>query len=120
MASISRDPNGRRSIQFIAADGKRKSIRLGKVTQRIADEIKVKVEALNAAAIANLSIDNETAAWVAKLGDDLAGKLARVGLIAERASMTLGGFLDEYVKRRGVDKPRTADNIEQSRRRVLE
>jgi hypothetical protein len=46
MASISRDANGRRCIQFLAADGVRKGIRLGKVSQRIAEEIKVKIEAL--------------------------------------------------------------------------
>jgi integrase len=120
MASITRETNGRRTIQFVAGDGKRKSLRLGKVPQRLAEEVKVKVEALNAAAISGLPIDNETAAWVARLGDDLAEKLAAVGLVAARASMTLGGFLDNYVQRRGEDKPRTADHIEQSRRRALE
>jgi hypothetical protein len=31
MASINLESNGRRTIQFVAKDGKRKSIRLGKV-----------------------------------------------------------------------------------------
>ena len=39
MASISKEPNGRRTIQFVAGDGKRRSIRLGKVSQREAEEI---------------------------------------------------------------------------------
>ena len=51
MASISTDPNGLRLIQFVAGDGKRKSIRLGRVTQKQADKVLTKVEALNAAAI---------------------------------------------------------------------
>jgi hypothetical protein len=51
MASISREPNGRKTIQFVAGDGRRRSIRLGKVSQRIAEEIKVRVEALLAAAV---------------------------------------------------------------------
>ena len=46
MASITRQPNGRRTIQFVGPDGKRRSIRLGKVTQRTAEGIRVKVEAL--------------------------------------------------------------------------
>jgi hypothetical protein len=46
VASITREANGRRLIQFVAGDGKRKSIRLGKATERIAEEIKVKVEHL--------------------------------------------------------------------------
>lgn len=37
MASISKAPGGRRTIQFVAADGKRRSIRLGKVSQRDAE-----------------------------------------------------------------------------------
>ena len=49
MASISKEPNGRRTIQFVGADGKRRSIRLGKVSQRTAEMVKVKVEALVAA-----------------------------------------------------------------------
>src|SRR5438876_372101 len=54
MASISRDPNGRRRILFVDRDGGRKAIRLGKVPQRLADEIKIKVEALKAAVRADL------------------------------------------------------------------
>lgn len=37
MASISRDPGGYRRVLFVAADGTRKTIRLGKVSQRLAD-----------------------------------------------------------------------------------
>ena len=100
MASISKDPSGNRSIQFIGTDGKRRTIRLGKVPQRLAEEIKVKVEALAAAVKSGLSMDNETAGWVRKIGDDLAGKLAAVGLIPDRASagsVQLGEFIDRYI-----------------------
>ena len=51
MASISREKNGRRTIQFVAGDKKRKSIRLGKVSQRVAEAVKIRVEHLNAATI---------------------------------------------------------------------
>jgi hypothetical protein len=81
MASVSTGPDGRRTIQFVAADGKRKTIRLGKVSQRIVDEIRVKVEALNAAAITRMSWDVETAKWVANLSAVLSDKLAAVGLV---------------------------------------
>jgi integrase len=115
MASITRDPNGHRTIQFVAKDGKRRSIRLGKVSQRVAGEIKVKVEQLNAAAVAGGSLDNETAAWVAKLGDDLANKLAAVGLIASRtsASARIGDFVAAYIAKRTDAKPRTVINLKQ-------
>ena len=50
MASINREPNGRRTVQFIGADGKRRSVRLGKVPQRTAEAIKVRIEHLAIAA----------------------------------------------------------------------
>ena len=103
MASISRDPNGNRSIQFAAADGRRRTIRLGKVNQHLAETIKVKVEALAAARKAGLPIDNETAAWLGKIGDDLHAKLAAVGLRQPRtaACPTLADFIDQYKADRG-------------------
>jgi hypothetical protein len=79
MASISRQPNGRRTIQFVAPDKRRRSIRLGKVSQRTAEAIKVHVERLVAAAIGGHAPADETTRWVTTLDDALAGKLAKVG-----------------------------------------
>jgi integrase len=120
MASVSRDPNGRRVIQFVAGDGKRKSIRLGKVSQRIAEEIKVRVEALNAALLSGCPLDNDTARWVSRIGDDLAAKLAAVGLIPERASARLGDFLDAYINRRSDVKPNTLRNLKAGKTHLVE
>ena len=53
MASIVRDPNGRKRILFVAPDEKRKTIRLGKVSQRAAEAIKAKVEHLVAAKVSS-------------------------------------------------------------------
>ncbi len=111
MASIAREPNGRRRILFTAADGKRKTIRLGKVPQRAAEAIKTKVEALLAAAVSGCPWDGETARWVADLQDDLAGKLAAVGLIPRRASSTLGAFLQAYIDGRTDLKPLTLKKL---------
>src|ERR1022692_735862 len=98
MASISRDPNGRRRILFIDRDGDRKTIRLGKVSQRTAEEIKIKLETLNAAKIGAGSLDRETAQWLANLGDDLHAKLAAVGLAEpRRTAPKLGEFLDAFI-----------------------
>jgi len=85
VASIGKDPGGRRRILFIAADGKRKTIRLGRVNQRTAVAVKVKVEALNTAAITGQPVDDEVARWVAGLDTLMADKLASVGLITRRA-----------------------------------
>jgi integrase len=120
MASISREPNGHRTIQFIDRDRKRKSIRLGKVSQRLAESIKAKVEALNAAQISKCALDDDTARWVSQVGDDLAAKLAAVGLIGERASTLLGDFLDAYIARRTDVKPNTRRNLDACKARLVD
>ncbi len=67
MASISNDPNGRRRILFVGADAKRKPIRLGKVSQRHAESVKVKVEDLVSASITGHAPADETTRWLGKL-----------------------------------------------------
>jgi integrase len=121
MASISRDPNGRRRILFVDADGNRKTIRLGKTSQRMAEEIKIKVETLNAAKIGGCSLDRETAAWVANLGDDLHAKLAAAGLAEPRRTARLGAFLEAFIANRIPSAaPNTIMNLNQSKRRLIE
>lgn len=113
MASISKDTSGNRTIQFIAADGKRRSIRLGKVSAKQAESFKLKVETLAAAVATKLPLDSETSKWLGEIGDELAAKLAGVGLMPERSSRTLGEFLDNYLEsRKGESKPATIVTIE--------
>jgi len=88
MASISKEPNGRRTIQFVGADGKRRSIRLGKASQRTAEGIKVKVEALVEASLTGSALQSDTAAWLADRDEVMLGKLAAVGLVPKRSSAT--------------------------------
>ena len=47
MASISSDKHGNRTIQFVARDKQRRTLRLSKVSMRQAVNIKAHVEALN-------------------------------------------------------------------------
>jgi integrase len=125
MASISNDPNGHRRILFVAGDGTRKTLRLGKVSQRVAAEIKTKVEALNASAIGGFSLDNETAAWIGKVGDKLHCKLAAAGLVASRIPAApqkqtcLGEWLDAYIAGRTDVKPNTHRNLEAAKARLV-
>jgi len=44
MASITNDPNGRRRLQFTDANGRRQTVRLGKMPKRTAESVKVYVE----------------------------------------------------------------------------
>lgn len=96
MASISKSADGSRMIQFAGRDGKRRSVRLGKMPLRMAESIKRRVECLVAAQLSQHAVDDETSRWVARLDERLADKLARVGLIPQRDSSTLKPFLDGY------------------------
>jgi integrase len=120
VASITREPNGRRLIRFLGADGKRKTIRLGKVSQRVAEEIRLKVEQLNVGIISRCPVDNETARWVNELGDDLAAKLAAVGLIRARRTLGLKEFIDSYIDQRTDVKPNTVRNLKAAQARLIE
>ncbi len=113
VASLSKDKNGNYTVQVVGGDGKRRSVRLGKINKKLATEIRLKTEHLNSLAIMNLPIDGETSAWVARIGDDLAAKLHAAKLIAPRSSLKLGEFLAAYLVRRRADsKPATVVTIE--------
>jgi len=123
MASLSKDKNGNRTIQFVAGDRKRRSIRLGKMPAKSAATVKAKVEALNASSISGTSWDAETAAWVGKLGEVLYDKLASVGLLPKRKARensTLGVFLASYIKGRSDVKGGTAIMYGQVQRGLID
>ena len=97
MASISKQPKGRKTIQFVGADGKRRSLRLGKISQRAAEATKIHVERLVTTTITGHAAEDETARWLANLEVALADKLARVGLIPKRETATLAAFIGAYI-----------------------
>src|SRR5262245_2450497 len=99
MATIGNDSNGRKRILYVAGDGSRKTIRLGKATMKQAEAFKVKVESLVAASITG-NIDDETARWLVALDDRMYARIVAVGLTAARQSMKLGAFLDAYIANR--------------------
>jgi len=123
MASIINDPNGLKRIQFVAPDGKRKTIRLGKMAKRSAEAIKLRVEQLVVANVTGHAIDGDTARWVAELDTTLADKLASVQLIKPREKQEptgLGDFLDAYHDRRTDVKPATREVWRQPIRNLKE
>jgi hypothetical protein len=121
MASIANDPGGRRRILFLDKAGNRKAIWLGKISQRLAGEIKTKVENILSAMMSNSSIDRETAEWLGNIGDELHAKLSGVGLMAPRQAVArLGEFLEAYINGRTDVKPRTRINLDAARRRLVE
>lgn len=101
---------GLATVQVVGADGKRRSIRLGRVRRSVADEVRVRVRRLELARKTGQSLDGDTAAWVAGIDDRLLDKLVLGGLVGRRRSgrETLGAFLDGYVSDRGDVKRSTA------------
>ena len=120
MASITKQENGRRTIQFVAGDGRRRSIRLGKMSHRNAEGFKFRVEQLNAANIAGQAVEADTARWVADLDETVAGKLARAGLIPRRNSATLAAFVDSYISGRNDVKEATLTVWGHTRRNLVD
>jgi integrase len=120
VASVSTDATGSRRILFADKNGNRKALRLGKVSKKTAHEIRGRLEKLNAAAIIGSAVDDETARWVAGLGDVLAEKMAALGLIARRAkARPLGEYLDHYIAGRTDYKENTTKTIDQTRRLLV-
>ena len=110
MASIANDPNGRRRLIFKAPDGRRRTIRLGKITQKAARLIRSRVEAIVSARIACQPLDPDTTAWVASLPDDMHNKLAETGLLERRGVARLGPFLRSILDERKDLMPNTRRN----------
>ena len=107
MASIAKDPGGKKRILFVAPDGKRKTIRLGKMPLADARMVKSRIESLLASKTSGQPLNGETTAWVRDIPDVLADKLAKAGLIESRGRATLGAFMDAYIKSRLDVKPAT-------------
>jgi integrase len=80
---------------------------LGKATQRTAEGIKTKVEALIVAAITGSPVEDEVARWVADLDSRMAEKLAKLGLIVPRQAATVGGMLTAFLAANPHTKPAT-------------
>jgi len=111
VASIGNDPNGRKRILVVTSDGKRKTIRLGKMSLKDAQAFRTKVEALVTYGTTGVMSD-ETAAWLRALPDAIHTRLAVAGLDPERPNTHLAAFLDAYVARRvGVTAKKSTARI---------
>lgn len=122
MACINNDPNGRKRILFVAPDGSRKTIRLGKASKKQAEAVKVKVENLVSAGLQGTGVlDDEVSRWLAALDDKMHGRLAAAGLVKPRSrtGVTLKAFLDEFFAAIVV-KPTTATTYRQTRRVLID
>ena len=123
MASMVQDPDrpGKYWIQFVCPEsGKRRTLRTGLPKKRC-ETVKCRIEELIACRKSGTAEDADLAGWVARLGRDLAGKLAKFGLITkpELTQTALGEFLDGYIATYSHLKPNTVRNFKQTRRHLV-
>jgi len=121
MASVIDDPNGRRRIQFVAPDGKRKTIRLGKIDRKTAESICRHVEALLTAKIGGQPFPQGTAVWLASIGEKLRQRLVRVGLVDDTPLVpTVAQWCQDYLNSRSDLAHRTRLGLQQTARLLVE
>lgn len=101
MASLSNDADGTRRVLFMLT-GRRRTLRIGKLSQRDAERIRDHLENLVKARTIGATIPTATAEWLRDLGPTEQDKLTKLGLIepVTRTVTTLGAFTTEYIDAR--------------------
>jgi len=109
VASISSGSDGLRSCQFVGLDGKRRSVRLGRVAKRDAESFKTSLERLIAAATVGHAPDPEIARWLKALPDRHYSHLVKGQLVAKRIveaeqpKITVRAYLKRWIEARRAD-----------------
>lgn len=122
MASIRKEPNGRKTILIVCGDRRRRSIRIGLASMKAAASTQAHIERLNAAAIMGVPMDAEQAAWLAKLGDVLHSRIAKAGLCPPRVReevVTLEQWTTRYLASAMV-KDSTKEQLERARDNLVQ
>lgn len=128
MASLSTDKNGNRTIQLVCEDKKRRAIRLGKVEQDVAEQIRLNIEHLVRAKKYDTPLTAQIATWVQTLPPKLADRLHLLGVIAkpkhqrdtEKSATLLGNFTQSYMDRRTDIKELSMLKLKTTRKYLIE
>src|SRR5262245_37221656 len=103
MASISKDPSGRRRIWFFGTDGRRRWINCGRIDAKQATALALKVETLIADRNVGRAHSEEICRWIVDVDRKLREQLERAGLIKpiepkqEGERVSLGDFLERLM-----------------------
>ncbi|BBO34751.1 tyrosine-type recombinase/integrase [Lacipirellula parvula] len=127
MATLSEDPGKRGNtfrVGFMNADRKRKTVRLGAMPKKKAENIRGHVDQLEACLFDGSAPPVKTAAWLADVGDVLRGRMEKAGLVGSSEKIvipTLVALIDQYRSRPAWKslKPATVKAITQSIRDLL-
>ena len=97
---------------------KRQTLRLGKVTKRVADEITRHIERIITNREAGMPMEEQSEAWLARLPDALRRRLVELKVIEDtgrRTHGTLSAFIGEYLVTRTDLSPGSIDNLRVAR-----
>jgi integrase len=111
MSSITRRPNGHRWI-FYKFQGKRHTLRLGKIDDKLADWVKSQLDRLLEFRQIGMPPDADLSSWLFRLDNRIHSNLVQSGLADPRGPSTLGALIkahDASLIARGV-KPSTLCN----------
>ena len=121
MSTITNCKNGSKRFQFHDANKNRYSITVPKMTSKEAQKLQTKIDELLACKTANIPWDLELSQWVAGVGDDLARKLADVGLLpAIRKNAELDAFTKSFIESRTDAKATTRRALLTVQLRIVE
>jgi len=123
MASIAKDKNGLKRVQFFNPAGERKTIRMGQASMHDARTIATNIQFLVNAKSNGTAPEPSVFSWLTTIGDDLYGKLVKHGLAAPRLKQqitTLKAFLDSYIAKRTDVKGSTSTVYNHTRRCLIE
>jgi len=115
MASIGNDKGLRRILFVCPKDASRKTVRLGRMSKRDAEGIKLHVEQLITASITGHALDSKTSQWLRELPDFLHDRMAGVGIVQAREAVRLADFTRRYIDGRTDLKPASIVKLEQAR-----
>lgn len=126
MASIGKDRNGTKRILLECPDGKRRTIRLGKVSMEAAREAKRNIESIAAAKWGQVALTLDQLKWLNGLTDTVYERIQKTGIIEPRettkskAPSTLFDFIQHYIEGRTDLKPSTREQYGYTRRLLVE
>ncbi len=124
MASVVMENEGRRLIQLSEGEHPdRPKIRLGKVTKREAESVRVHIENLLRAKMTGSPIPPATAAWLSNIPEVLRLRLERSELVEpseRRTCPTLAEWVKRYIEGRSDIKPNTRRNMGQAQSGIIE
>lgn len=114
MASVIKDSNGTTRVLFVAKDGKRKTVRLGTASDKLAGDTARHIDALLKPDKLTKAEANVLATWLDGIDATLRKRLERVGLIdapETKPAATLAAFVDAYIQRRAESDAKPATVI---------